>query len=218
MLHLTEAVVGYGYLAIFLIMVVEEAGVPMPIPGDALLLFAGYLVSVGTLSLGWTLLVVDAGALLGASILYFVAHHGGRALLLRYGRFFGIDERRLDNLSRFYKRLGPFAPGVFRLIPGIRIYSTVLAGIALVPYKRFMVNVAWACTVWALAFLLLGELIGQQWRHYFHYMHRAATYSLYFLLLCLLVLVVHWSLRHGWLGRRRSSLKVGGHGLRRSRQ
>jgi membrane protein DedA with SNARE-associated domain len=176
--HLVRLVLDHGYLAIFLIMAIEEAGVPLPIPGDGLLLFAGYLTVAGPLSLGQSLLVIDAGALLGASVLFTLAHRGGRPLLLRHGRLLHIDTRRLDQLMNLFRRLGPFGPGICRLIPGLRIYSSALAGLALVGYRRFLWNVAWACSVWALVFLVLGRVLGQHWRDYSHISGQATFYAI----------------------------------------
>ena len=196
--RIVQLVLDHGYLAIFLIMAVEEAGVPMPVPGDGLLLFAGYLTSVGRLSLGGSLAVVDVGALIGASVLFWLAHQGGRPLLLRHGRLLRVDARRLDQLTRLFGRLGPFGPGICRLIPGLRIYSSALAGLALISYGRFLWNVAWACTAWALVFLLVGRVIGQRWREYSNVSSQGTIY----VVAALAVLGIgYWCLRRGWRWR-----------------
>lgn len=166
-----------AYVAILVIMIVEEAGIPMPIPGDGLLLLAGYLASVGSLSFIVSLLCVVLGALIGASILYWVARRGGRRLVLRYGRYIRLEERRLEQLSRLFGRLGPVGPGVSRLVPGLRIYTSALAGLALISYPLFLLNVAWACAVWAVAFLWLGNLAGAHWRDYTHLSQQITIYS-----------------------------------------
>ena len=164
--RLLEAVARHGYVIVLLIMIVEEAGVPSPIPGDALVLFAGYLVSTSALSLAGSLVVVVGGALTGATILYSISRRGGRPLVERYGRLFRIDGRHLDQLRRLFERLGLAGPGVARLVPGLRIYTSVLAGLAEVPYPLFALNVLWAGIVWALAFLLLGMYAGSHWQEY----------------------------------------------------
>src|SRR5713226_7181952 len=135
---LMEALVRHGYLVILLIMIVEEAGVPSPIPGDGLLLFAGYLSSTGRLTLTKSLVTIVFGALVGATILYWVARLGGRALVHRYGRFIRLDDRKLDQLRHLFERLGPVGPGVARLIPGLRIYTSALAGLADISYPVFL--------------------------------------------------------------------------------
>jgi len=176
--RLLEALVRHGYIVILLIMIVEEAGVPAPIPGDGLLLFAGYLSSVGRLSLAESLGTVVLGALVGATILYWVSRRGGRALVHRYGRWLRLDERRLDQLRGLFERLGPVGPGVSRLIPGLRIYTSALAGLARIPYPLFVLNVLWAGLAWALLFLLLGYYFGMHWREYFRFSQRATFLTL----------------------------------------
>ncbi len=175
---LMEALVRHGYLVILLIMIVEEAGVPSPIPGDGLLLFAGYLSSTGRLTLTKSLVTIVFGALVGATILYWVARLGGRALVHRYGRFIRLDDRKLDQLRHLFERLGPVGPGVARLIPGLRIYTSALAGLADISYPVFLLNVLWAGIVWSLVFLLLGYYFGIHWHEYFRVSERATILTL----------------------------------------
>lgn len=167
-----QALARYGYVVILVIMVVEEAGVPLPIPGDGLLLFAGYLASTGALNLAGSLATVVVGAMVGATILYWLARRGGRRLVLRYGRFLKLDERRLDQLRRLFDRLGYAGPGVARLVPGLRVYTSALAGLADIRYPIFLTNVAWSCTVWGLVFLLLGDYFGAYWSNYTRFSDR----------------------------------------------
>jgi membrane protein DedA with SNARE-associated domain len=171
--RLLEALARYGYVIIFAIMVVEEAGVPSPIPGDGLLLFTGYLAARGTLSFPGALLAVIAGALVGATVLYWIARHGGRSIVRRYGRLLRIDDRHLEKLKGLFDRFGYVGPGVSRLVPGLRIYTSALSGLAVVPYPLFLLNVLWAVTVWALVFLLLGTYFGAHWQEYTRYSERA---------------------------------------------
>lgn len=173
---LIAAVIAHGYIAIFLITVVEEAGVPSPIPGDAVLLFAGYLTARGSLQFLPSLLVIDAAALMGATTLYAIARHGGRPLLRRHGHLIHLREQRLDQLMRLFNRLGPCGPGFGRLIPGLRIYTSALAGLASIGYLRFAANVIWACTLWAFVFLLLGRAVGAHWNAYSQWVGRASIY------------------------------------------
>jgi membrane protein DedA with SNARE-associated domain len=191
-----EAVLRHGYLVILIIMLVEEAGVPSPLPGDGLLVFAGYLCSVGRLNLAGSVLTVVGGALIGATILYWVARKGGRALVQKYGRFIRLDERRLDQLHDLFERLGYFGPGVARLIPGLRIYTSALAGLASIPYPVFIFNVIWAGLAWALTFLLLGYYFGVHWREYIHLSQH--------LTLLTIVGVVLLVVAYIWLHRRRT--------------
>ena len=190
--RLAGTLIAHGYVVILLIMIVEEAGIPMPIPGDGLLLLAGYLVSLGALSLGGSLVSATAGALIGASILYWFARRGGRALVVRFGRYLRLDERHLNRLSRLFMRLRPVGPGVARLIPGLRIYASALAGLAAVPYPIFLLNVLWACILWALFFILMGDLVGERWRDAARF---SGTASAVMVAVLILLIAGWWSLK-----------------------
>jgi membrane protein DedA with SNARE-associated domain len=176
--HLFEAIVRHGYIAILIIMIVEEAGVPSPIPGDGLLLTAGVLASQGRLSFTEALGIVVLGALVGATVLYWVARLGGRGLVQRYGKWIRLEERRLDQLHALFDRLGPAGPGIVRLIPGLRIYTSALSGLADISYPVFLINVIWACLAWGLVFMLLGYFFGNNWHHFLHMSQRATILSL----------------------------------------
>jgi membrane protein DedA with SNARE-associated domain len=168
-----DALTRHGYLIILVIMIVEEAGVPSPLPGDALLLLVGYLISTGALAFGASLTAVVAGALCGATILYWIGRRGGRSLVHRYGRLVRLDRHHLDELKRLFGCFGPVGPGVARLVPGLRIYSSALAGLAEIPYSLFILNVLWAGSVWAVVFLLLGRVAGAYWTQYTSLSERA---------------------------------------------
>jgi membrane protein DedA with SNARE-associated domain len=161
-----QALSQHGYIIILVIMIVEEAGVPSPLPGDGLLLLTGYLISLGVLDFSASLLTIIAGACAGATILYWVGRRGGRSLVHRYGRLIRVDKRHLDELRRLFSRFGPAGPGVARLVPGLRIYSSALAGLAEIPYPVFLLNVVWAALLWAVVFLLLGRGAGTYWQSY----------------------------------------------------
>jgi len=197
--RLAATLIQHGYVVIFVIMAIEEAGIPLPIPGDGLLLLAGYLVSLGALSLAGSFFFALGGALVGASVLYWVARRGGRSLVLRFGRYLRLDEGHLDRLNGLFNRLRPFGPGVARLIPGLRIYASALAGLAIVPYPLFLLNVAWAGSLWALAFIIAGNVVGSRWREYARLSGTAGVVSIAVLAL---LIATWWSVRR-W---RRSQL------------
>lgn len=198
--HLMETLIRHGYIAILLIMIVEEAGVPSPIPGDGLLLAAGYLSSIGRLRIAESLGVVVLGALIGSTVLYWVARRGGRALVHRYGRWIRLDERRLDQLHRLFERLGPAAPGIVRFIPGLRIYNSALAGLAEVRFPLFVFNVLWASVAWGLVFLLLGYNFGMHWHHLLRMSQRATVLTV----LGVAILVIAYFAMHRRLGRQQA--------------
>ena len=153
----------YGYLALFLVLFLEELGVPLPLPGDLTLLFAGYLVGMGMLRFDLATIAVVLAAVSGASALYFLTRRKGRPWLARYGRYLHLDERRLAWIEARFRRFGPWAVLVARVTPGLRIYTSILAGLAGVSYARFLAALGPAALLWAMLFIFVGSMVGEQW-------------------------------------------------------
>jgi membrane protein DedA with SNARE-associated domain len=192
---LVAMLIGHEYIVIVAITLLEEAGVPLPVPGDALLMLAGYLAASGSLSFLGCFFGADFGAIAGASVLYWVARRGGRPLVVRYGRILRLREERLDQLARLFRRLGPFGPGICRLVPGLRIYTSALAGLAVLPYPLFLFNLVWACSAWVIIFLGLGDVVGARWREY---SQLSQQFSLYAVVGIALLAGAWWLSRQLW--------------------
>src|SRR3954467_15719344 len=106
-LSLQGFVTEHGALAGFVLILIEEAGVPVPVPGDFLMLALGAHAREGRVPLWQALLVLEIATLLGATLLYFVAARGGRGLVYRYGRYMHLTPERLDRAERWLATRGP---------------------------------------------------------------------------------------------------------------
>jgi membrane protein DedA with SNARE-associated domain len=150
----------YDDQVIFLLVLLEETGLPLPTPGDLVMLLAGSRAAQGKMHLLWVLLLIETATILGASMLYWLAARGGRPLLYRYGRYIGLDRSRLDQAEMFIAR-GP-ARAVFfgRLTPGLRNVSVLAAGVFGVRYRIFLPAFAAASFLYILVIVLLGYFAG----------------------------------------------------------
>jgi membrane protein DedA with SNARE-associated domain len=128
----------WGEIAIFVIFLLEESGVPLPLPGDLALVWAGYHVASGQSLFVVVLLVVQLATLIGASTLYWLALHGGRPLIVRYGRLLHIDGSRLLRVERWVGRHAFLAVFLGRIVPGFRIVTPLVSGVLHVPYRVFL--------------------------------------------------------------------------------
>jgi len=140
---------------------IEEAGIPIPIPGDTLVMLAG---TQGPHSLGHALAVIGVSSLavvLGSSVLFIVVHRGGRPLLVKYGRYIFLDEHRLAHMEDWFHRRGHLAIVLGRLIPGLRIPTTIMAGISDIPYHEYALTATFAALLWSTFFFLVGNLVGR---------------------------------------------------------
>jgi membrane protein DedA with SNARE-associated domain len=143
-----------------LLIFIEECGVPLPLPGDGIMLYAGYRVSRGRASLALTLLILEAATLAGASILYWLGRRGGRPLLYRYGRYLHINPMKLDQAAASLQRHGLLAIAAGRVLPGLRIATPLAAGVLELPYSKFLPAVFIGSTVYIVFWVVLGILFG----------------------------------------------------------
>jgi membrane protein DedA with SNARE-associated domain len=151
----------YELVTLFLAILIEEAGIPIPIPGDTLVMLAGTQTPH---SLGHTLAVVGVSSLavfLGSSALFAVVQRGGRPLLVKYGKYVLLNERRLAQMEAWFAHRGRPAIIVGRLIPGLRIPTTIMAGISGIAYSEFALTAVIAAVVWSAFYFLLGSVLGK---------------------------------------------------------
>jgi membrane protein DedA with SNARE-associated domain len=142
-------------------ILIEEAGVPIPIPGDTLVMLAG---TETPHTLGHALTVIGVATLavfLGSSLLFLVVHRGGRPLLVKYGKYILLDERRLQQMEDWFRRRGRLAIIVGRLIPGLRIPTTVMAGISGMPFHEYALTAIIAGLIWSTFYYLVGNALGR---------------------------------------------------------
>ncbi len=154
----------HQYPGLFFLLLLEEAGVPLPLPGDTLIVFVGVRSRSGQANAALAILLVAAAATLGSSALYWLARRGGRPALARYGRFLHLHEERVDRMEARFRRWGPWAIVLGRLIPGLRTPTSVMAGLFGVPYRVFAPCTALSALLWTLFYFYLGALFEPQWR------------------------------------------------------
>ncbi len=148
----------YGYWAVFFGVMLENAGVP--VPGETILLIAGYFASTGKFHLGFVMLIAAIGAVIGDNIGFAIGHHFGRSFLLRIGRFFFLTPKRLEHMENYFARHGNKTILVARFITGLRVFAALLAGASKMPWRIFFVfNVAGAI-LWSVVITTLGYLFG----------------------------------------------------------
>src|ERR1700761_6123903 len=150
-----------GYAGVLLLMAVESACVPLP--SEIIMPFAGYLVHVGQLKLIW---VATAGALgcnLGSAVAYWIGAWGGRPFIAKYGRFVLLDQHDLDRAEHFFRRFGGITVFLARLMPVIRTFIALPAGIAKMPQLRFHLYTFIGSWPWCFILAYAGMKLGQAW-------------------------------------------------------
>jgi membrane protein DedA with SNARE-associated domain len=152
----------HDLLALFGLLTVEESGVPVPVPGDIVMMYAGYEVHLGQVIWYQALLSGILATLIGSCILYNIGRRGGRPILKRYGRFLHLTLDRQDRIEGWLGRYGGAAVFAGRLVPGMRCASSFVAGTFGIPFPTFLVATAASATVWWSLFLYLGSQLGRR--------------------------------------------------------
>jgi membrane protein DedA with SNARE-associated domain len=155
-------VAAYPYIALFALVLVEEAGLPLPISGDLLLVYTGYLIARGDAQLAPIVGVVLCAAAIGALLPYSVARAGGMRLVRRFGRIVHLSDERLARIGRWLECHRGRAIVLARQVPGGRVPTSVVAGLFRVPVPFFLAYTAIGTIAWAGTFLLLGARFGDQ--------------------------------------------------------
>lgn len=153
-------VLRWHYAGVFLLLCAEEAGVPLPVPGDVFIAALGAAARTGHAQLGWTVLTVLGATLAGSAVLFELSRRMGRPMLLRIGRRFHFDAARADRVEDWLWRRGAAAVVIGRLIPGLRIVLTVAAGALGMERRTFFAGTAVASVVWAGIYYALGYTLG----------------------------------------------------------
>jgi membrane protein DedA with SNARE-associated domain len=150
----------HGVLAAFVYLAIEEAGVPIPVPGDFLMLTLGVRARDGGIVLWQVIAAMEAGTVLGSSLLYLMARRGGRGVVERYGRFIGISPRQLDRAEAQLQRHGALAVVLGRLLPGLRVVTAIACGIFHVPFHVFLPAMAVGGLIYIVGYTLVGYFAG----------------------------------------------------------
>jgi membrane protein DedA with SNARE-associated domain len=161
-----------GYAGILLLMAVESACIPLP--SEVIMPFSGYLVYTGRFDLFWVATVGALGCNLGSLIAYEIGYYGGRPLVERYGSYLLLSRRELDLADRFFLRYGSITVFLSRLLPVIRTFIALPAGVARMPRLRFHVYTLLGSWPWCLGLAWVGMKLGEKWdsdprlKHWFH--------------------------------------------------
>jgi len=185
-----QYMLAYGYWAVFFGVMLENAGVP--VPGETILLIAGYFASTGKFHLGLVMLIAATGAVLGDNIGFAIGHHFGRNVLLRIGRFFFLTPKRLAHMENYFERHGNKTILVARFITGLRVFAALLAGASKMPWRVFIVFNMAGAVLWSVVISTLGYLFGQSLPLLIKWVGRSGTILL---ISAIVVGIVVWRVR-----------------------
>ena len=161
-----------GYGGIVLLMAIESACIPLP--SEIIMPFAGYLVFKGEMVLWVVALMGALGCVLGSIPAYYVGKTGGRQLAEKYGRFVLISKKDLKMADDWFKNYGEIIIFLGRLLPAVRTFIALPAGIARMNMTKFIIYTFVGSFIWCWALAYTGMVFGEHWdslKVYFHEFH-----------------------------------------------
>jgi membrane protein DedA with SNARE-associated domain len=191
-----QFIASYGYLAIFVLMMAESACIP--VPSELTMVFGGALAAGAVagvhLNLPLVIAVGVAGNVAGSYIAWGVGAYGGRAAWRRWGRYVLLRPGDIDRADRWFGRHGTKAVFFGRLLPVVRTFISLPAGIARMPPLRFGIYTLAGCIPWTAALAWAGYAVGANWQHVVGAFH-GVTYALAAAIAVLVVVAVVFGVR-----------------------
>ncbi len=159
----------HAVLAPLLLLLAEEIGLPILVPGDAIIGYVGYsLTKTHTATFAEAFIVAMFAVLLGASILFYLAKRYGNGLLRKVAKYIFLKEKHLEKAEALFAKYGIWAIIFGRHVPGLRVPITILAATSGVKYRTFLLCTIVSTTLWVLFYLSIGKRFGTDIQHTIH--------------------------------------------------
>ena len=189
---IVQSIRDLGYFGIFFFMLLESSFIPFP--SEAVMIPAGYLAHQGEMNFVFVVIYGILGSLAGALINYYLALFFGRAFLIRFGKYVFFNEETMHKMESFFAKHGHISTFSGRLIPVVRQYISLPAGLGKMPLALFCFFTSFGAGIWVLILSALGYFIGQNENLLKEYLHIITIILL--LVVCLLVFFyIFWQKR-----------------------
>ncbi|HET9125782.1 MAG TPA: DedA family protein [Solirubrobacteraceae bacterium] len=186
----TSGIGSLGLAGVFVLMLADAALIP--IPSEAIMLFAGFDVANGRFSLIAVVLAGVLGNLAGSLISYAIGYYGRLEVLQKHGKVIHVSPAILARIDGWFERYGSITVLFGRVIPLVRTYVSLPAGVGKVPLGRFTVLTIIGCIPWVLALALLGEAVKNNWRSWEHGIGYVSYVVAALVVVGVVVLFVRW--------------------------
>jgi len=172
LVHFVTTVVGaVGYPGIVLLMALESANIP--IPSEAIMPFAGFLVARGDLNLLWVAIAGTLGNWLGSAVSWWIGARYGKPFVHKFGRYVWLNEHHLNQSEQWFKQYGEVSVFVGRFLPIVRTFISLPAGFAKMNFAKFSLYTVLGAFPFCYLLTWIGFKLGERWeeiRQYFHYL------------------------------------------------
>ncbi len=167
--HATAFIDATGYLSVFVLMVLES--MVFPIPSEAVMPFAGFLITTGRFSLFGVIATSTLGSIVGSLLSYAMGAYGGAPFFRRFGRYLLLDMHELEATQRYFQKHGQVTILTCRFIPVVRHLISIPAGVGRMPLLPFLVFTTIGAGLWNTALALAGAALKQNWEAVMEHSH-----------------------------------------------
>ncbi len=187
-------VIGYGgYSGIFILMFLESSF--FPFPSEIVIPPAAYLAAKGKMDVGFVVAFGVGGSLVGGLFNYYISYKMGYPFLEKYGKYVGLNKKNLDKVRLFFKKHGEISTFIGRLLPGIRQYISLPAGLAKMNLFTFSLFTSLGAGIWVGILTFIGYSVGNHPELVKYMLHKSYIYIVIFSAI-LTVLYVYWRKLH----------------------
>ena len=156
-----------GYTGVGFLMMLES--MIFPIPSELVMPFAGFLIAEGEMTFFWVISSSIIGSLIGSLLSYYIGYKGGKRFLIKYGKYFLLDEEHLAKTEQWFSKKGELTILIGRFIPVVRHLISIPAGFGKMNIKRFILYTAIGAGIWNAFLTYIGFVLGNNWESISHY-------------------------------------------------
>jgi membrane protein DedA with SNARE-associated domain len=160
---ITSIITTMSYPGIFFLMILESALIP--IPSEIIMPFSGFLASTGKLNYIGVVLAGSFGNLVGSILTYYLGINVGRKVILKYGKYIFFKKEHLELTENLFNKYGDRVSFVGRLLPGIRTYVSLPAGIGKTKFTKFVIYTLAGSLIWNSMLTYVGMKLGSNWKN-----------------------------------------------------
>jgi membrane protein DedA with SNARE-associated domain len=182
----TKIIESGGYIGVFILMTLES--MVAPVPSEAVMPFAGFLVTTKVFSMEWVLISSTIGSIIGSLISYYAGYWGGKPIVLKFGKYLLLDKHHLEITEKFFDKYGEKTIFICRFIPVVRHLISIPAGIGKMNLIKFSIYTVAGAAAWNAILAYLGMFLAEKWSVVHHY----SRYLDYLVVIALIALIIYW--------------------------
>jgi membrane protein DedA with SNARE-associated domain len=184
----------FGYAGIWLGMTIESAAIPLP--SEAIMGFAGFFVYLGKFNLFLAALAGAIGNVTGSTIMYVIGYKGGKPVLMKYGKYVGVNEDEFKKGEEWLRKYGDKAVFFSQLLPVVRTYVSLPPGVLRMDYKKFISYTFVGAFIWCFGLAYAAMKLGENWHNIETYMKGFQSVVIAALVLGVVALAVYKAQKH----------------------